>query len=100
MFRCCLLDLKATARGRALRGRASGVPVAGRTLLDAALSTGVEVPWSCRSGICGTCRVKLCDGTVEQAFDDVLSEPELAEGYILACQSRPTSDRVSIDYDV
>ncbi|WP_109526495.1 MULTISPECIES: metal-dependent hydrolase [Nocardia] len=79
-------------------GSARSVPVSGRTLLEAALSTGTVVPWSCRSGICGTCRAKLNDGTVEQAFDDVLSERERADGYILTCQSRPTSDRVSIDY--
>nr|WP_269781638.1 2Fe-2S iron-sulfur cluster-binding protein [Nocardia bovistercoris] len=83
-----------------LGGSERTVPVAGRTLLDAALSTGTDVPWSCRSGICGTCRAKLCDGTVEIAFNDVLSERELADGYVLTCQSRPTSDRVSIDYDV
>lgn len=80
-------------------GSEQTVPVSGRTLLDAALSTGTEVPWSCRSGICGTCRAKLCDGTVELAFNDVLSEQELADGYILTCQSRPTSDRVAVDYD-
>lgn len=82
-----------------LDGAERTVPVAGRTLLEAALSTTADVPWSCRSGICGTCRAKLCEGTVEMAFDDVLSEQELADGYVLTCQSRPTSDRVAIDYD-
>lgn len=83
----------------AIDGAALSVPTAGRTVLDAALSTGADVPWSCRSGICGTCRAKVCAGTVEMAYNDVLSEDELAEGFVLTCQSRPTSDHVLVDYD-
>ncbi len=82
-----------------LGGREHFVAVAGRTVLDAALATGQDVPWSCRSGLCGTCQARLCSGTVEMAHNDVLGEAELAAGLVLTCQSRPTSDDVRVDYD-
>lgn len=82
-----------------LGGHEHSVPVAGRTVLDAALATGRDVPWSCRSGLCGTCQARLCSGTVEMAHNDVLSDAEIADGLVLTCQSRPTSDDVRVDYD-
>lgn len=82
-----------------LGGQEHAVPIAGRTVLDAALATGRDVPWSCRSGLCGTCQAQLCSGTVEMAHNDVLSDAEVASGLVLTCQSRPTSDDVHVDYD-
>lgn len=82
-----------------LGGEELSVPVAGRTVLDAALATGRDVPWSCRSGLCGTCQARLCSGSVEMAHNDVLSDAEIDAGLILTCQSRPTSDAVRVDYD-
>jgi len=63
----------------------------GRTVLDTALDAGVEMPFSCTVGGCGTCRVRLTTGTVAMDEPNCLSLQERTEGYVLACVSRPTS---------
>ncbi|MEE3851592.1 2Fe-2S iron-sulfur cluster-binding protein [Gordonia sp. LSe1-13] len=65
-----------------------------QTLLDAFLRSGVYLPNSCNQGTCGTCKVKLCSGTVDQpaVSETVLSADDQASGFVLACQSSPTSD--------
>lgn len=71
------------------------VPVAAReTLLQAGLRAGLDMPYSCRVGGCGTCKCKLVDGKVRQLtdFSYVLSEQEMQQGYILACQSVPLGE--------
>lgn len=83
-----------------LDGETVSTQVAGQTLLEAALETGRDVPFSCQAGLCGTCRVRLCEGTVDMANNEVLRASELADGYILMCQSRPTSEQVAVDYDL
>jgi ring-1,2-phenylacetyl-CoA epoxidase subunit PaaE len=83
-----------------LEGRATTVYVTtGESVLDAALRVRGEVPYSCRSGVCSTCRALLRDGTVEMATSAGLEDAELAAGYVLTCQAIPTSDRVVIDFD-
>jgi len=70
------------------------------TLLDAALRSGVDFPNSCRVGGCGSCKCKLAEGTVRELTETgyLLSEREIEEGYILACQSVATSDvRIEVD---
>ena len=67
-----------------------------RTILDAAESVGVPIDYQCRSGICGTCRCRLISGRVTMAVRDALSDADLAEGYVLACQARAT-EGVMID---
>lgn len=68
-------------------------------ILDAALRLRPDAPFACTSGICGTCRAKLIDGTVEMDADYALEPDELAAGYILTCQSVCTSAKVTINYD-
>lgn len=63
-------------------------------ILDAAEESGVEIPSSCRSGKCGTCKVLLVQGKVESDESSALSETENEEGYILTCCSRPITDLV------
>jgi CDP-4-dehydro-6-deoxyglucose reductase len=65
----------------------------GETLLSAALAHGHILPHSCRSGVCGTCKVKVTAGVVdlEGAKLNGLSEQELADGYVLLCQAKPRS---------
>ncbi len=63
----------------------------GRTVLDTALDAGVDMPFSCTVGGCGTCRVRLTAGTVAMDEPNCLSPQERTEGYVLACVSRPTS---------
>jgi ferredoxin-NADP reductase len=70
---------------------------AGTTVLDAAESVGVDIPWSCRSGICGTCKVKLLEGKVAMAVEDALSAEEKARGIILACQAKSLGGNLIVD---
>jgi 3-ketosteroid 9alpha-monooxygenase subunit B len=69
------------------------------TLLDVALAKGLDAPFSCREGHCGACAVVLKKGEVEMAVNDVLEPSDLDEGLILACQARPVTDSVEVDYD-
>ena len=83
-----------------LDGRASTVTVApGERVLDAALRARPELPYACRGGVCSTCRARVVDGTVEMAANWALEPEELARGYVLTCQSVPTSDTLTVDYD-
>lgn len=72
---------------------------AGETILAAALRARGDVPFACAGGVCGTCRAVLREGTVDMAQNHALEPDELARGLILTCQSVPTSDTVSVDWD-
>ncbi|NVO13102.1 MAG: phenylacetate-CoA oxygenase/reductase subunit PaaK [Rhodoplanes sp.] len=81
-------------------GKRREVPVAaGEAIVDAALRAGLDLPFSCKGGMCSTCRAKVVEGTVEMTVNYALEPWELAAGYVLTCQSRPTSPTVVIDYD-
>ena len=83
-----------------LDGRSTTVPLApGEPVLDAALRVRSEVPYSCRSGACSTCRALLREGDVDMAATFGLEDDELADGYVLTCQAVPSSPRVVVDYD-
>jgi len=69
------------------------------TIVDAAHENGIEVPYSCKGGMCCTCRAKLIEGEVSMDANYSLESWELEAGYILTCQARPTSSKVVIDYD-
>ncbi len=69
------------------------------TVLDAAARAGIELPFSCRAGVCSTCRTKVVSGTVEMAQNYALEEWELEQGYVLACQARCQSPSLELDYD-
>lgn len=69
------------------------------TVLNAALRVRPDVPFACAGGVCGTCRAKVTRGTVEMAENYALEQDDLDNGYVLTCQSRPTSDAVSVDFD-
>jgi ferredoxin len=71
------------------------VPV-GATILDVADEAGVFIDNACRSGTCGSCRVKLVSGRVGMAVEDALTETDKADGYILACQAEIQGD-VKVD---
>jgi ferredoxin len=62
------------------------------TVLEAAESVGVQIDNSCRSGTCGTCKVKLISGTVSMEVEDALEPGEKEQGWILACQAKATVD--------
>lgn len=68
------------------------------TMLDHLESRGVKAPYSCRAGECSACAIRLIEGEVSLAFNDVLDEEDLAEGIRLACQATPVSDVVRATY--
>jgi len=73
---------------------------ANESILNAALRVRPDVPFACAGGVCGTCRARLVDGSVTMTENYALEKDELERGYVLTCQSHPTSDRVVVDYDV
>lgn len=70
------------------------------SILNAALRVRPDVPFACAGGVCGTCRARLLVGSVAMTENYALEPDELERGYVLTCQSHPTSDRVAVDYDV
>lgn len=69
------------------------------SIVEAAAEQGVELPYSCKGGVCATCRTHVRKGKVEMALNYGLEPWEVEKGYVLACQSRPLSDEVLLDYD-
>jgi ferredoxin-NADP reductase len=71
----------------------------GETILDAALQEGIDPPYSCAGGACGTCRAKVLLGRAVMDQNHVLDDDEVERGYVLTCQAHPVSDELRIDYD-
>jgi 3-ketosteroid 9alpha-monooxygenase subunit B len=72
---------------------------AGVRMLDLLIDADLDPPYSCREGICGACACQLTDGKVDMASNEVLDDADLADGYILACQSVALSPEVSVTYE-
>ncbi|WP_394553580.1 1,2-phenylacetyl-CoA epoxidase subunit PaaE [Agromyces sp. MMS24-JH15] len=70
------------------------------SILDAALRVRPDTPFACAGGVCGTCRARLLEGSVNMTENYALEPDELERGYILTCQSHPSTARVRVDYDV
>jgi ring-1,2-phenylacetyl-CoA epoxidase subunit PaaE len=68
-------------------------------VLDAAIRAGLELPFSCRAGVCSTCRTKLVRGEVEMEQNYALEDWEVEQGYVLACQARVKTPVLELDYD-
>nr|WP_082510633.1 1,2-phenylacetyl-CoA epoxidase subunit PaaE [Leifsonia sp. Leaf325] len=76
-------------------------PVAAHeSILNAALRVRPDVPFACAGGVCGTCRARILEGSVQMTENYALEPDELERGYILTCQSHPTTEHVLVDYDV
>ena len=69
------------------------------SVLDAASAAGLEVPYSCTSGVCGTCRAKLIEGEVRMERNFALDKKEVANGFVLTCQAHPLTERVVLSFD-
>jgi ring-1,2-phenylacetyl-CoA epoxidase subunit PaaE len=69
------------------------------SILDAASAAGLEVPYSCTSGVCGTCRAKLLEGEVRMERNFALDKHEVAAGFVLTCQAHPLTERVVLSFD-
>lgn len=70
------------------------------SVLNAALRVRPDAPFACSGGVCGTCRARVLEGSVTMTENYALEPDELERGYVLTCQSHPTSDRIVVDYDV
>jgi len=66
------------------------------SLLEGARQAGIQLPYSCNNGQCGTCTLKLKCGAVVHRLNEVLTDKELAEGYVLSCTAYPESDEIEI----
>jgi len=74
------------------------VPPGGQ-VVDAALAAGIRVPYSCKGGMCCTCRARLIEGKAEMLTNYSLEPWEIERGFILTCQAVPKSERLVVDYD-
>jgi ring-1,2-phenylacetyl-CoA epoxidase subunit PaaE len=82
-----------------LDGRTRKVPFTQGNILDSARASGLPAPFACKAGVCATCRAKVTKGKVEMAARYGLTDEEVADGYVLTCQSVPLDDGVAVDYD-
>jgi ferredoxin len=73
--------------------------VPGETLLESARRAGLEPPFSCEAGNCGTCMAKLEEGHATMRVNDALDDDEVAEGYILTCQGVPDTASITVRYE-
>ncbi|MEM8659492.1 MAG: 2Fe-2S iron-sulfur cluster-binding protein [Pseudomonadota bacterium] len=84
-----------------LDGRSSQFDLAvnGENILDAGINHGMDLPYSCKGGVCSTCKAKLIEGEVDMDITHGLEAGELEQGFILTCQAHPVSDSVVVDFD-
>lgn len=82
-----------------LTGAIASPAASGETVLNAALRARPDVPFACAGGVCGTCRAKVVSGDFEMEENFALEADEVKAGYILTCQTRPTSKQLVVDYD-
>lgn len=98
-----IADLQTQAEGVTvsvtLDGRTRRVPFTAGNILDSARAAGLPAPFACKAGVCATCRAKVTKGKVEMAVHYGLTDDEVADGYVLTCQSVPVGDGVAVDYD-
>lgn len=73
--------------------------MSGDSILDQVLDQGYDAPYSCKGAVCCTCRAKVTDGAARMDANYSLSDKEVEEGYILTCQSHPTTPSITVDYD-
>ena len=75
------------------------MPKEGTSLLDAALEANLDAPYACKAGVCSTCRAKVLEGEAEMAVNHALEDYEVRQGYVLACQCFPLSDKIVVSFD-
>lgn len=75
------------------------LPSDGSTLLDAAMRAGADLPFSCKGGVCSTCKARVLEGKVEMEVNYGLEPDEVEAGYVLTCQAHPVTKRVVVSFD-
>ncbi|MCB5280840.1 MULTISPECIES: 1,2-phenylacetyl-CoA epoxidase subunit PaaE [unclassified Arthrobacter] len=91
---------KITFKLDGLQGEVASPTHARESILNAALRVRPDVPFACAGGVCGTCRAKVVTGAVTMDENYALEQDELDKGYVLTCQSHPTTPEVTVDFDV
>ncbi len=76
------------------------LPANGKSVLEALIDSGADAPYSCKGGVCCTCKAKIIEGSAKMDINYSLTDEEVKEGFILTCQAHPTSEVLKIDYDV
>ena len=71
----------------------------GENILDAGIANGMDLPYSCKAGVCSTCKCKLVVGEVDMDVTHGLEKHEIEAGYVLSCQAHPLTDEVTLDFD-
>ncbi len=84
-----------------LDGEVLDIPLASNdiNILDAALDAGADLPFACKGGVCCTCKARIMEGSARMDVNYALEPDEVAAGYILTCQSHPTSERLVVSFD-
>jgi ring-1,2-phenylacetyl-CoA epoxidase subunit PaaE len=83
-----------------LDGKPYNMPMnKGEKILDVALALGLDLPYSCKGGVCCTCRCKVVEGAASMEKNFTLEQAEVAQGFVLSCQARPTTARVVVSFD-
>ena len=81
-------------------GKSHEVPLQeGENVLDAALNAGLDIPYSCKGGVCCTCRTKVLEGQTEMMKNFTLTDEEVAQGFVLSCQACATTDKLVVSFD-
>ena len=73
--------------------------VPNKTLLDIALNSRIEVPYSCQGGVCSSCIARVKEGKASMLTNQILTDSEIEEGLVLSCQAVAQSNFISLDYD-
>ena len=68
-------------------------------VLDVALENDIDVPYSCQGGICSSCMARITEGKAEMSKNQILTDDEIEEGFILTCQAHPTTPTLKVDFD-
>ena len=68
-------------------------------ILAASLRNDLDAPYSCQGGVCSSCLCKVTEGKAVMVKNAILTESEIADGFILACQAHPTTPKITIDFD-
>jgi ring-1,2-phenylacetyl-CoA epoxidase subunit PaaE len=89
------VDLTVILDGRAVNTRMTPET----SILDAALRVRTELPFSCKGGMCATCKARIEEGEVRMDKNYALIDSEVEAGYVLTCQSHPLTDKVVVRYD-
>ena len=71
----------------------------GPSILEAAIQHSMDAPFSCKAGVCSTCRAKVLEGEVEMDTNHALEDYEVEAGYVLTCQCHPLTEKVVLSYD-